>query len=341
MTDLVIRPLTAGEEDLFESLPDPGLVGFAAFGDTYTDMAAAGEYRPGVDLGGPARRRRRGPRRLVGGPNDDEPLALDWFDFTDSGRGGAAAAHRAAARRVLPQTAPGWRDDPAVREPPSPHRRGHTAGLHTRSSSATGTDGRRTAALPRVRAACEFRPEPDDAVILDMFRRIHQGSLDAHARRTPSLGPGWTPPPRKSWTICAGCPAHATGGGWPTPRPVISSASAVAGRNYSDPVIGYIGVVPEHRGHGYAYDLLVEATHMLVDEGADRIVAGTDRPTSRWPPPSPRPATRSLNTALTLPLAVQPISLSRRVVHRAMSAGRGGQRRHRRRYEPADELSPM
>jgi hypothetical protein len=36
MTDLVIRPLTAGEEDLFESLPDPGLVGFAAFGDTFS-----------------------------------------------------------------------------------------------------------------------------------------------------------------------------------------------------------------------------------------------------------------------------------------------------------------
>jgi RimJ/RimL family protein N-acetyltransferase len=35
-------------------------------------------------------------------------------------------------------------------------------------------------------------------------------------------------------------------------------------------------VVPEHRGHGYAYDLLVEATHLLVAEGAERIVAGTD-----------------------------------------------------------------
>ncbi|MGY5034079.1 hypothetical protein ACWC9U_25050 [Streptomyces sp. 900116325] len=46
MTDLVIRPLATGEEELFESLPDPGLVGFAAFGETYSGMAAAGEYRP-------------------------------------------------------------------------------------------------------------------------------------------------------------------------------------------------------------------------------------------------------------------------------------------------------
>jgi RimJ/RimL family protein N-acetyltransferase len=47
-------------------------------------------------------------------------------------------------------------------------------------------------------------------------------------------------------------------------------------RNYNDPAIGYIAVVPEHRGHGYGYDLLVEATHLLVAQGADRIVAATD-----------------------------------------------------------------
>ncbi|GAA1037727.1 hypothetical protein GCM10009557_51880 [Virgisporangium ochraceum] len=46
MTDVVIRSLAPGEKELFESLPDPGLVGFAAFGDTYIAMAAAGEYRP-------------------------------------------------------------------------------------------------------------------------------------------------------------------------------------------------------------------------------------------------------------------------------------------------------
>jgi YD repeat-containing protein len=34
--------------------------------------------------------------------------------------------------------------------------------------------------------------------------------------------------------------------------------------------------VPDQRGHGYAYDLLAEATRMLVAEGADRIVASTD-----------------------------------------------------------------
>lgn len=41
-------------------------------------------------------------------------------------------------------------------------------------------------------------------------------------------------------------------------------------------MIGYIGVVPERRGHGYAYDLLVEGTQLLAAEGVDRIVAATD-----------------------------------------------------------------
>jgi RimJ/RimL family protein N-acetyltransferase len=50
----------------------------------------------------------------------------------------------------------------------------------------------------------------------------------------------------------------------------------VPGRNYAAPVIGIVGVVPEQRGHGHAYDLLVEATHLLVEEGVDEITADTD-----------------------------------------------------------------
>ena len=46
MTDLVIRPLTAGEEPLFESFAVHALVGPGAFGARYGDRAALGEYRP-------------------------------------------------------------------------------------------------------------------------------------------------------------------------------------------------------------------------------------------------------------------------------------------------------
>ena len=46
--------------------------------------------------------------------------------------------------------------------------------------------------------------------------------------------------------------------------------------NEDYPVIGYLGVVPEMRGHGYAVDLLAEATRILAAHGAERIRADTD-----------------------------------------------------------------
>ena len=44
--------------------------------------------------------------------------------------------------------------------------------------------------------------------------------------------------------------------------------------------VGFIGVVPEQRGHGYVDDLLGECTRLLVEHGAVRIVGGTDLTTS-------------------------------------------------------------
>jgi hypothetical protein len=83
MTDLVVRPLVPGEAHLFESLPDPGLVGFQAFGDTYSALAAEGKYRP--EWTWVALRDKEVVARAAwwGGPEDDAPLTLDWFDFTD------------------------------------------------------------------------------------------------------------------------------------------------------------------------------------------------------------------------------------------------------------------
>ncbi|MEU8248235.1 GNAT family N-acetyltransferase [Nonomuraea sp. NPDC048916] len=43
-----------------------------------------------------------------------------------------------------------------------------------------------------------------------------------------------------------------------------------------DHSIAYIGVVPEHRGHGYVDDLLARGTRALAEAGLERIVAATD-----------------------------------------------------------------
>lgn len=55
-------------------------------------------------------------------------------------------------------------------------------------------------------------------------------------------------------------------------------------RNYDWHVMGYLGVVPELRGQGYAGELLAEGTRILAEDGAKRIRADTDlvnKPMSR------------------------------------------------------------
>lgn len=272
MTDLVIRPLVAGEEHLFDSLSDPGLVGRAVLGETY----AEGGYRPewtwvalrdGVVVARAA---------WWAGPQDPAPLALDWFDFTDPDAGVAllrAAPLRAEYSLLLPH---GWRNDPLV-----------AAQGQARIDAATAAGMRvlveryryrwtPECGLPARPGRLEFRPEPDDAVILDVLRRVGEGSLDAHYRHAAAAhGPDaaaredlellrWLPSPREWWQLA-----------W-TPGGELAGI-VVPARNPSAHVVGFVGVLPAQRGHGYAYDLLVEATHRLVEVGAESIVAATDQ----------------------------------------------------------------
>lgn len=276
MTDLVIRPLRAGEAELFESLPDPNLVGFAAFGDSYAAMAAAGEYRPewswvalrdGVVVARAA---------WWGGPTDDKPLALDWFDFTDLDA--AVRLLRTAPLRAEYSllTPPGWRDDPAVRQQAQSRIDAAVAAGLSPLVERYRYRWTPECGIPARPGRLEFRPEPDDGAILDVFRRIHQGSLDAHVRRTVAESGldaaaqeeldylRWLPSPRDRWLLAYSLTGDLVG-------------LTVPAHTYNDPIIGYIGVVPEHRGHGYAYDLLVEATYRHAEQGADRVVAATDQ----------------------------------------------------------------
>lgn len=280
MTDLVIRALAEGETHLFESLPDPGLVGLAAFGDTYAAMAAKGEYRPdwtwiavrdGVVVARAA---------WWAGPKDDEPKALDWFDFTDFDA--AVELLRTAPLRseYLLKLPPDWQDVPAVREAAESRVKAATAAGMEPLVERYRYEWTPDCGVPDRPGRLEFRPEPDDAVIFEVFRRIHIGSVDAHVRRTIAESGldaaaqedldwlRWMPSPREWWRLAY------------TPDGDLVGITAPC-HHYSAPNIGYIGVVPEQRGHGYSFDLLVEATHLLIAEGAERIVAGTDKPNVR------------------------------------------------------------
>ena len=274
MADLVIRPLTAGEEPLFTSLADAALVGPAAFGARYSDIADRGNYRPantwvalrdGVVVARAA---------WWGRPQDDAPVVLDWFDFVDQDaavRLLRTAPGPAEYSLALP---PGWRGLAVAQAAQARIAAAEAVGM-TPLVERYGYRWTTGCGLPARPGRLDFGPEPDDTVILDIFRRVHQGSLDAHAQRAIAASGvdaaaaedletlRLMPSPREWWRLARTADGELVG-------------LTVPSRNYTDPVIGYVAVLPEHRGHGYAYDLLAEATQLLVAEGADRIVANTD-----------------------------------------------------------------
>lgn len=121
----------------------------------------------------------------------------------------------------------------------------------------------------------EFRPVGDDALV-ELVARCGDGSLDAHtAQRRARSGREATarfeveqmrdfPGPREWWRA-----AYLPGG-----EPV---GFVLPTGDGDFRAIGYLGVVPEHRGRGYVHDLLGEGTRFLaVEQGAERIVANTD-----------------------------------------------------------------
>ncbi|MGH3757800.1 GNAT family N-acetyltransferase [Actinophytocola sp.] len=277
MTDLVVRPLVAGEEDLFLSLVEPALVGIQSVGRDYRELAGLGQYRP--EWTWVALRDDRVVARAAwwAGPDDDKPIALDWLDFADGESAAAveilgAAGIDAEYCLVLP---PHWRDDPAVRKAGEgrievAERAGMRRFVERLRYAWTPTDG-----LPDRPGRLRFEPEPDDGRIFEVLRRIAHGSLDAHERRAMEQGGPdaaardeldflrWMPSPREWWRLAYTVDGKLAG-------------LTAPGRNYQGPVIGIVGVVPGQRGHGYAYDLLAEATHLLVAEGAGQVTAETD-----------------------------------------------------------------
>ena len=271
MTNLVIRALAAGEEPLFESLSDPGLVSFAAAGKTFTEMRYRPEWswialRDGIVVARAA---------WWGAPEDTEPIALDWYDFTDTDA--AIALLRAAPfhTQYVIRVPPDFEQHPEVKAEATRRVDAATAAgmvpLVDRYRYRWTTD----CGVPDRPGRLTFRPEPDDKAIFDVLREIAHGTLDAHAVRDIERGGYdaaaqddldnllWLPGPRDWWRL-----GHTESG---------ELAGFVApSRNFTDPVIAFVGVVPAQRGHGYAYDLLVEGTQLLVEHGADRIIANTD-----------------------------------------------------------------
>ncbi|MEV4351159.1 GNAT family N-acetyltransferase [Actinoplanes sp. NPDC049596] len=212
-----------------------------------------------------------------GFPTSERPLALDTL-YASSDVADPAAVWAALIRQMPPPfeyhqfTLPGGENDPDVRLRLAA---AEAAGLNSVNERLryqwTADDP-----LPRRSTRLTFAPEPDDEAYAKVFALISTGSLDVATREgVARLGAHENAReevalyrqmrgPRDRWRL-----AHDRHG-----RLV---GCALPSANDGGPVVGFLGVVPDQRGHRYADDLLAEITHLLTEEGATTIRADTDK----------------------------------------------------------------
>ncbi|MEJ3744719.1 GNAT family N-acetyltransferase [Actinomycetes bacterium KLBMP 9797] len=273
--DLTVRPLRGRDElDLFNRYP-------YLLNDELADDLDAGRRRPEwmwMAL--------RGERLVarVAWWGDPAPEILDIFDADTVDDG--VRLLRTALRRVLPAGAtppeylrylpPDWRERPDSRLV--------VERLLDALSQLGGAplverlrfDWRPGTPIAAPSGRLRFRPVRDRAEMLALMTSTLDGTLDAHSRDDLTR---MTPPeaaaahydrelaeyrsPRDWWRIAT----------LPDGEPVGFVCPA---RNNYNPIIGYISVLPAHRGNGYIDDLLAEGTRILAAEGVPHIRAATD-----------------------------------------------------------------
>lgn len=282
---VMLRPLADKSElPLFTSLPyvlDEELAGDLDAGRRHTSWLwmALRDGRVVARAGWWARQR------------GDGPMLLDVFDIdTDSGTVtnadiGAALLETAMAQ-LFPDgeprpdygryLTPGWHEDPE-----------EARAVAVRTDALTRTGARPlverlrlqwapAAGVPAASARLLFRQVASEGELVELMTDVLDGTLDAHSRRDLATMSARRcareqydgelaryRSPRQWWRVAT----------LPTGEPV---GFVVPARNAYGPIIAYLGVLPAHRGHGYAYDVLAEGTRVLAASGARRVRASTD-----------------------------------------------------------------
>lgn len=223
-------------------------------------------------------------RALWWGPKTSaHPVALDCLDV-DPGAGDRTAIAAelirvAVAGFPLPvqygiKVAGGWRADPVTAAAVQWRREAaHAAGL-SREVERLQFEWTPEAGVPTARGGLRFA-EGTDEEFLALFGRVAEGSLDAQTRANVAVkGVGATaraeldfylnaPGQREWWRIAF------------TPSGEVAGVAIPSATPYNVNV-GYLGVVPELRGHGYVHELLAEITRRHAEAGEPRITATTD-----------------------------------------------------------------
>ncbi|WP_427888898.1 GNAT family N-acetyltransferase [Kribbella sp. GL6] len=166
-----------------------------------------------------------------------------------------------------------WEDNPDVVAALEPRSQAAAAVGMTSVTDRLRYEWKPAYGLPPRSTRLRFEPAGDEAFV-DVFMRVSQGSLDAAtAREIARLGVEQAareelamyksmPGDRDLWRVAYDGDELV--------------GFAMPSANAGGPVVGYLGVVPEHRGRGLSDDLLAEITHLLAETGAEQIRADTD-----------------------------------------------------------------
>jgi len=132
-------------------------------------------------------------------------------------------------------------------------------------------------AVPSTRQRLVFRSLPDvgEAVFLDALEQVMRSSLDQRTTADRAAY-GAAAAAQQVFAICAaiGYDPQWWQLAYTPPGTLIGMLMPAGTATWA--TIGYIGVIPAHRGHGYIDDLLVQTTQILTALRAARIEADTD-----------------------------------------------------------------
>lgn len=283
LVDVTMRPIAGRDEvDLFCRFP------YVLNTELVEDLAA-GRRRPEwmwVAL--------RGDQLVVrlawwGRAGDNAPQILDVFDIDAAGREHVdigARLLRVATEQVVPKgtsrpeysrfVSPGWRDDAVERHAVEDRM---TALVQTGAHllvERLRLEWRPPTPVASPSGRLSLRPAEDGDRLVELMTQVLDGTLDAHSldqltRVSAKQAAAehyedefLTYKSPRGWWRIASLP---TGG---------RVGFVIPARNDYNRIIAYVGVLPEHRGHGYIDDILAEGTRILAAHGVARIRAATD-----------------------------------------------------------------
>ena len=285
MSSLTIRRIEAGETELFTRFPHAPHpeVGREAEQD-YLASLTAGRTRPEWTFVALRDGETVARAAFWGRPGAAHPISLDWFELGDStpevGAELARAAYAEVAdaeggrpefQLVLP---PDWRERTDVRAVAQARidaieGAGLSAFVERWGYRWETADG-----LPERGDRLVFTEAADDELLAAVVASL-TGTFDAHDGENIARD-GVEAAGRESWTFLNSLAGREH---W---RLAKDADGSVVGAIFPTTVpsgrasIGYIAVMPDHRGKGYVNELLAEMVHSHVGRGAALITGNTD-----------------------------------------------------------------